>query len=77
MRITASPKNEVWQEALLRKTGRKHSTDRSTVIYNGKITMTGIPDEGMRIYVVNGKVRTRLGNGASKRSTYPQQAASS
>ncbi|MFT6466489.1 MAG: putative helicase [Halopseudomonas sp.] len=32
----------------------KNINDRSTVIYNGKITMTGIPDEAWD-YVVNGK----------------------
>ena len=35
------------------ETGR-NINDRSTVIYNGKITMTGIPDEAWD-YVVNGK----------------------
>src|SRR5690554_382229 len=32
----------------------KNINDRSTVIYNSKITMTGIPDEAWD-YVVNGK----------------------
>ena len=32
----------------------KNINDRSTVIYNGRITMTGIPDEAWD-YVVNGK----------------------
>ena len=42
--------------------GKGKEKDRTTVIYNGNITMQNVPPEAYD-YVVNGKTRPRMGDG--------------